>query len=44
MRLPGDQNYAVPAGVDATGYAGVVIRCDRFDAVLGAADRFPVAA
>ena len=34
----GDQNYAVPAGVDATGYASVVIWCDRFDAAFGAAD------
>jgi hypothetical protein len=34
----GDQNYAVPAGVDATGYVSVVIWCDRFDAAFGAAD------
>lgn len=40
----GDQNYAVPAGVDATGYTSVVIWCDRFDAAFGAADLAPVAA
>jgi hypothetical protein len=34
----GDQNYPVPAGVDATGYVSVVIWCDRFDAAFGAAD------
>ena len=40
----GDQNYAVPAGVDATGYTSVVIWCDRFDAAFGAADLAPVSA
>ncbi len=39
----GDQNYAVPAGVDATGYVSVVVWCDRFDAAFGAADLAPVA-
>ncbi len=40
----GDQNYAVPAGVDATGYVSVVIWCDRFDAAFGAADLAPATA
>ncbi|MGY1730341.1 DM13 domain-containing protein [Geodermatophilus sp. SYSU D01045] len=40
----GDQNYAVPAGVDATGYTSVVIWCDRFDAAFGAADLGPATA
>ena len=40
----GDQNYVVPAGVDATAYTSVVIWCDRFDAAFGAADLAPVAA
>ncbi|MGY1771060.1 DM13 domain-containing protein [Blastococcus sp. SYSU D00813] len=40
----GDQNYVVPAGVDATSYTSVVIWCDRFDAAFGAADLAPVAA
>ena len=39
----GDQNYAVPAGVDATTYTSVVVWCDRFDAAFGAADLVPVA-
>jgi hypothetical protein len=34
----GDQNYDVPAGVDLSNYASVVIWCDRFDAAFGAAD------
>ena len=34
----GDQNYAVPAGVDAAGYTSVVVWCDRFDTSFGAAD------
>ena len=34
----GDQNYEVPAGVDLSNYASVVIWCDRFDAAFGAAD------
>ena len=37
----GDQNYVVPAGVDAAGYTSVVIWCDRFDAAFGAADLRP---
>ncbi|MGY1726824.1 DM13 domain-containing protein [Geodermatophilus sp. SYSU D01062] len=40
----GDQNYAVPAGVDATGWTSVVIWCDRFDAAFGAADLGPATA
>ncbi|MGY1653889.1 DM13 domain-containing protein [Geodermatophilus sp. SYSU D01119] len=40
----GDQNYVVPAGVDATGYTSVVIWCDRFDAAFGAADLVPATA
>ena len=40
----GDQNYAVPAGIDAAGFTSVVIWCDRFDAAFGAADLAPVAA
>jgi hypothetical protein len=40
----GDQNYVVPGGVDATGFTSVVIWCDRFDAVFGAADLAPVGA
>ena len=34
----GDQNYAIPAGVDVANYRSVVIWCDRFDAAFGAAD------
>ncbi len=34
----GDQNYELPAGVDPTRYASVVIWCDRFDSAFGAAD------
>jgi hypothetical protein len=40
----GDQNYVVPDGVDATAYTSVVIWCDRFNAVFGAADLAPVTA
>ncbi|PRY47827.1 electron transfer DM13 [Geodermatophilus tzadiensis] len=40
----GDQNYAVPAGVDAGGWTSVVIWCDRFDAAFGAADLRPATA
>ncbi|MGY1747588.1 DM13 domain-containing protein [Blastococcus sp. SYSU D00695] len=40
----GDQNYVVPAGVDAGAYTSVVIWCDRFDAAFGAADLVPVTA
>ena len=40
----GDQNYVVPAGVDAVAFTSVVIWCDRFDAAFGAADLAPVAA
>jgi hypothetical protein len=39
----GDQNYPVPAGVEATGWVSVVIWCDRFDAAFGAADLQAVA-
>jgi hypothetical protein len=34
----GDQNYEVPEGVDLTRLSTVVIWCDRFNAVFGAAD------
>ena len=34
----GDQNYAVPADIDPTAYASVVLWCDRFDSAFGAAD------
>jgi hypothetical protein len=34
----GDQNYELPAEVDPTTYASVVIWCDRFDSAFGAAD------
>lgn len=34
----GDQNYDVPAGTNVAHLATVVIWCDRFDAVFGAAD------
>jgi hypothetical protein len=34
----GDQNYVVPAEVDPTGYASVVIWCERFGVSFGAAD------
>jgi hypothetical protein len=34
----GDQNYDVPAGTDLDRFATLVIWCDRFDAVFGAAD------
>lgn len=37
----GDQNYAIPADVDPTAYASVVIWCDRFDSAFGAADLVP---
>ncbi|MFB7369512.1 DM13 domain-containing protein [Streptomyces sp. NPDC056222] len=33
----GDQNYAVPAGVDPSGFGSVTIWCDRFDVSFGAA-------
>ncbi|WP_411110572.1 DM13 domain-containing protein [Streptomyces sp. c-19] len=33
----GDQNYAVPAGVDLAGLTSVSIWCDRFDVSFGAA-------
>ncbi|MEU1374173.1 DM13 domain-containing protein [Streptomyces triculaminicus] len=33
----GDQNYAVPAGVDLGRYRSVSIWCDRFDVSFGAA-------
>lgn len=34
----GDQNYEVPANVDLSRYASVVIWCDRFNSAFGAAD------
>jgi hypothetical protein len=34
----GDQNYDLPADVDLTGFASVVIWCDRFNSAFGAAD------
>ncbi len=34
----GDQNYALPADLDPTAFASVVIWCDRFDSAFGAAD------
>ncbi|HEX2075963.1 MAG TPA: DM13 domain-containing protein [Geodermatophilus sp.] len=37
----GDQNYVVPAGVDATDWTSVVIWCDRFSVSFGAADLQP---
>ena len=37
----GDQNYDVPPGVDVTRLGTVVIWCDRFNAVFGAADLVP---
>lgn len=33
----GDQNYAVPADVDLSGYTSVSIWCDRFNVSFGAA-------
>jgi len=37
----GDQNYLVPANVDVTAYASVVVWCDRFHVSFGAADLVP---
>jgi hypothetical protein len=37
----GDQNYDVPAGTDLDRFATLVIWCDRFNAVFGAADLAP---
>jgi hypothetical protein len=34
----GDQNYELPADVDLSRYASVVVWCDRFDSAFGAAD------
>jgi hypothetical protein len=34
----GDQNYAVPAGVDTAAYSSVVVWCARFHVSFGAAD------
>jgi hypothetical protein len=34
----GNQNYDLPADVDLTRFASVVIWCDRFDSAFGAAD------
>ncbi|MET9854682.1 DM13 domain-containing protein [Streptomyces sp. NPDC006450] len=33
----GDQNYAIPAGVNPSDYGSVTIWCDRFDVSFGAA-------
>ncbi|MET9468620.1 DM13 domain-containing protein [Streptomyces sp. NPDC006544] len=33
----GDQNYAIPAGVNTADYGSVTIWCDRFDVSFGAA-------
>ena len=37
----GDQNYEVPAEVDATGWTSVVVWCDRFNVSFGAANLTP---
>ncbi|MBZ9644788.1 DM13 domain-containing protein [Streptomyces sp. PSKA30] len=37
----GDQNYAVPAGVDPAAFTSVSIWCDRFDVSFGAAELAP---
>ncbi|MCI0384462.1 DM13 domain-containing protein [Streptomyces sp. CNQ085] len=34
----GDQNYALPAGVDPDAFTSVTIWCDRFDVSFGAAE------
>ncbi|MBV7694456.1 DM13 domain-containing protein [Streptomyces sp. TRM70350] len=34
----GDQNYAIPAGVDPAAFTSVSIWCDRFDVSFGAAE------
>ncbi|MER5882919.1 DM13 domain-containing protein [Streptomyces sp. NPDC001941] len=34
----GDQNYALPAGLDLDAYRSVTIWCDRFDVSFGAAE------
>ncbi|WP_370964415.1 DM13 domain-containing protein [Amycolatopsis sp. cg9] len=34
----GNQNYALPAGTDLSGYTSVSIWCDRFDVSFGAAE------
>ena len=39
----GDQNYVVPPEVDATGWASVVVWCDRFNVSFGAANLTPSA-
>ncbi|MFJ7268902.1 DM13 domain-containing protein [Streptomyces sp. NPDC099050] len=38
----GDQNYALPADVNPSGYGSVTIWCDRFDVSFGAAALTPV--
>ncbi|MFE7775421.1 DM13 domain-containing protein [Streptomyces sp. NPDC057445] len=40
----GDQNYALPAGVDLAKYSSVSIWCDRFDVSFGAAELSKAAA
>jgi hypothetical protein len=37
----GDQNYELPADLDLSRYASVVVWCDRFDSAFGAADLSP---
>ena len=37
----GDQNYALPSEVDLSRFRSVVIWCDRFNSVFGAADLAP---
>ncbi|CAL9607229.1 hypothetical protein SUDANB58_05559 [Streptomyces sp. enrichment culture] len=39
----GNQNYAVPAGTDLSGFRSAVIWCERFSVSFGAADLAPVA-
>ncbi|MFE0190080.1 DM13 domain-containing protein [Streptomyces sp. NPDC058989] len=38
----GDQNYAVPAGTDLSGFRSAVIWCERFSVSFGAADLAPL--
>ncbi|TDC63965.1 electron transporter [Actinomadura sp. GC306] len=37
----GDQNYAIPAGTDLSGFRSAVIWCKRFSVSFGAADLSP---
>lgn len=34
----GDQNYAIPEGLNLSDYSSVTIWCDRFDVSFGAAE------